>query len=182
VSHPVDAIIFATGFRTNPFLASLQIEGVGGHRLEEDWSRGAQAYYGLSVAGYPNFFMMYGPNTNLGHNSIIFMLECQMSYILSALQAMVGRDLRYLDLRREVMDAFNRDLQEALKNTAWAAAGQSWYKDEAGRITNNWPYSTAFYWWQTRRINLRDYDCEPRAAVRQPLLVGAQAAAQRAAA
>ncbi|HVM97796.1 MAG TPA: NAD(P)/FAD-dependent oxidoreductase, partial [Candidatus Acidoferrales bacterium] len=65
VSHPVDAIIFATGFRTNPFLASMQIEGVGGHRLEEDWSHGAQAYYGLTVTGYPNFFMMYGPNTNL---------------------------------------------------------------------------------------------------------------------
>ncbi|MBI3785626.1 MAG: NAD(P)/FAD-dependent oxidoreductase [Deltaproteobacteria bacterium] len=180
--HPVDAIIYATGFRTNPFLAPMHIEGIGGHRLEEDWSQGAHAYYGLTVAGYPNFFMMYGPNTNLGHNSIIFMLECQISYILSAVQMLIGRDLRYLDLRRDVMDAFNRQLQEALKQTAWAAAGQSWYKDEAGRITNNWPHSTAVYWWHTRHINLRDYRSEPRAAAMHPLLVGAQAATQRAAA
>jgi len=155
--HPVDAIIFATGFRTNPFLASLRIEGLGGRTLEADWSAGAHAYLGLTVAGYPNFFMLYGPNTNLGHNSIIFMLEAQMRYVLSALDALATPGTRFLDVRREVMEAFNRDVERGLATTAWAASGASWYKDSAGRITNNWPYSTLRYWWRTRRIALREY-------------------------
>jgi cation diffusion facilitator CzcD-associated flavoprotein CzcO len=181
-AHAVDAIIFATGFRTNPFLAPMHIEGIGGRKLEDDWSQGAHAYYGLSVSGYPNFFMLYGPNTNLGHNSIIFMLECQIDYVVSAVRALVERDLRYVDVRREVMQAFNDDLQGSLQKTAWAAAGASWYKDEAGRITNNWPHSTAWYWWRTRRINLSDYRAEPRAKPSEAVPVAARTTAQQAAA
>jgi len=155
--HPVDAIILATGFRTNPFLAHVAIEGVGGRALATEWAEGAHAYYGLAVAGFPNFFMLYGPNTNLGHNSIIFMMEAQIRYILSALRALEERDLRYLDVRRDAMDAFNDELQAALRTSAWAAAGESWYKDAAGRITNNWPWSTLWYWWKTRRVELDQY-------------------------
>ena len=160
----LDAIVLATGFKTNPFLAPMHIEGVGGRQLEDDWADGARAYYGLTVSGYPNFFMLYGPNTNLGHNSIIFMMECQMTYILDAIRALDAGDLAYLDLRREVLDEFNEKLQAELRGTAWAAAGQSWYKDAAGRITNNWPYSTFWYWWCTRRIDLTKYRLVTRAA------------------
>jgi cation diffusion facilitator CzcD-associated flavoprotein CzcO len=155
--HPVDAVVYATGFRTNPFLAPMRIEGLGGRLLADEWVEGAHAYYGLTVSGFPNFFMLYGPNTNLGHNSIIFMMEAQMRYVLSALDALESGGLRYLDLRRDVMDAFNAELQAALRETAWAAAGASWYKDAAGRITNNWPWSTLWYWWKTRRIVLDEY-------------------------
>jgi hypothetical protein len=156
--------VLATGFRTNPFLAPMQLEGLGGRTLDEDWKIGAQAYYGLTISGYPNFFMLYGPNTNLGHNSIIFMMECQMSYILSAIRALDEGGFKYLDLRPEVMAEFNRELQAELRGTSWAAAGQSWYKDAAGRITNNWPYSTAWYWWRTRRLDIRQYRAVKRDA------------------
>lgn len=152
----VDAVIFATGFRTNPFLAGLRIEGLNGQLLERDWAEGARAYYGITVPGYPNFFMLYGPNTNLGHNSILFMLECQFQYILEALRVL-RNGAAYLDVRRDVFEAFNREIQAALQRTAWARVDHSWYKDEAGRITNNWPYSTLWYWWKTRHLNLADY-------------------------
>ena len=172
--HAADAIVLATGFRTNPFLATLDIEGRDGHVLAEDWAKGAHAYYGLTVAGFPNFFMLYGPNTNLGHNSIIFMLECQMRYVLSAIWRLEVDDLRFLDLKPEVMRRFNERLQAALRESAWAAAGPSWYKDARGRITNNWPWSTLWYWWQTRALNPADYEAVSRAAV-EPLTVVADA-------
>lgn len=163
-TRQLDAIVFATGFETNPFLAPMRVEGLDGRRLEDDWADGARAYYGMTVPGYPNFFMLYGPNTNLGHNSIVFMMECQMTYILAALRALDAGDLAYLDLRPEVLDEHDAELQTALEKTVWAAPGRSWYKDAAGRITNNWPYSTFWYWWCTRRIDLGDYRLLSRAA------------------
>jgi len=101
--------------------------------------------------------MMYGPNTNLGHNSIIFMIECQTRYIMDCLRQMVVRDVPALDLRREVMDAYNARIQQELAATVWARTGSSWYKDAKGRITNNWSGSTLRYWWHTRRADLGDY-------------------------
>lgn len=163
-THPLDVLVLATGFRTNPFLASMRIEGLGGRTLEQDWAHGARAYYGITVAGYPNFFMLYGPNTNLGHNTIIFMLECQIAYILSALRALDDEDLRYLDLQPVVMDAYNAEIQAVLRDSAWAAAGDSWYKDAEGHITNNWPWSTFAYWLRTRRFQRAAYRAARRAA------------------
>jgi cation diffusion facilitator CzcD-associated flavoprotein CzcO len=163
-THPLDVLVLATGFRTNPFLASIRVEGTGGQRLEDAWAHGARAYYGLTVAGFPNFFMLYGPNTNLGHNTIIFMLECQIAYILGALRTLEADGLASLDVRPEVLDAFDARIQGALADTAWAAAGQSWYKDASGRITNNWPFSTFRYWRETRRFDPRQYRAVPRAA------------------
>lgn len=159
--HEVDAIVFATGFRTNPFLAPMKIEGLAGRSLDADWAHGARAYFGLTMTGYPNFFMLYGPNTNLGHNSIIFMLECQIEYVMNAIHWLVRDDLKYVDLRPEVMEAFNEQLQRDLAGTSWAAAPESWYKD-AGRITNNWPYSTFEYWRRTRAMVHAEYRAEPR--------------------
>lgn len=167
--HPLDVVILATGFKTNPFLASLRIEGLGGRVLAEDWAHGARAYYGITVAGYPNFFMLYGPNTNLGHNSIIFMLECQIAYIMGALETLERDDLAYLDLQPVMMDAYNAEVQAALRDSAWAAAGDSWYKDAEGHITNNWPWSTFVYWLRTRHFDRAAYRAVRRRA-------GAQAA------
>jgi cation diffusion facilitator CzcD-associated flavoprotein CzcO len=162
--HELDAIVLATGFKTNPFLAPMRLVGLGGRSLEDDWSGGAKAYYGITVSGYPSFFMLYGPNTNLGHNSIIFMMECQATYVLKAIEALDRKNLKYLDLRTEVMEAYDAEIQQDLRGTAWSAAGPSWYKDATGRITNNWPHSTFWYWWCTRRFDLTDY----RAVVRDP--------------
>ena len=103
------------------------------------------------MSGFPNFFMTYGPNTNLGHNSIIFMIECQTRYILQCIERLRKGDLAYLDLRSEVQAAFNEKIQAELQRTVWAETDHSWYKDEAGRITNNWSGTTTRYWWKTRK-------------------------------
>jgi cation diffusion facilitator CzcD-associated flavoprotein CzcO len=156
-SRAVDAVIFATGFETTRFLAPMAIQGRAGRRLESEWRDGPRAYLGMTTAGFPNFFMMYGPNTNLGHNSIIFMIECQARYIVDCIRQIITRNLLYIDLRRDVMDAFNVELQRELQRTAWAATGKSWYKNEAGVITNNWSGTTTRYWWRTRKADLDRY-------------------------
>ena len=146
---PLDVIILATGFRSTEFLVPMQITGRWGRRLVDDWERGAQAYLGLSVPGYPNLFLMYGPNTNLGHNSILFMLECQARHIVSCVKAMQHGE--EWEVRRDLFESFNAELQADLKRTVWDEVASSWYKDDAGRITNNWGSGTPRYWWLTRR-------------------------------
>jgi cation diffusion facilitator CzcD-associated flavoprotein CzcO len=155
-THPADAIILATGFLTNEFLAPVKIRGLEGRLLEDDWKDGAEAYLGITVAGFPNLFMTYGPNTNLGHNSIIFMIECQTRYILQCIERLRQGDLAYLDLHPEVQARFNAKIQAELRRTVWAETDHSWYKDAAGRITNNWSGTTTRYWWKTRKV---DFGC-----------------------
>ena len=161
----VDAIVLATGFETTAFLAPMTIEGTGGRSLHDEWRGHARAYLGLTISGFPNFFMMYGPNTNLGHNSIIFMIECQTSYILECLRQMDARDIATIDLRRDVLDAYNRQVQRELAGTVWAATDRSWYKTADGTITNNWSGTTFRYWRKTRRADLSCYDVTARGAV-----------------
>ena len=161
-AHPADVVILATGFQSTAFLAPMHIEGPGGRSLTAEWADGAHAYRGITVAGFPNFFMMYGPNTNLGHNSIIFMLESQTRYILGGIRTLIARNLRYLDVDPEVMRAYDERVQAELADTVWAATGKSWYKTDAGRITNNWSGSTLRYWWTTRRFDCEHYRAQPR--------------------
>jgi cation diffusion facilitator CzcD-associated flavoprotein CzcO len=156
-THTADAIILATGFRSTEFLAPMEIRGLEGRSLEMEWKEGAQAYLGITVSGFPNFFMAYGPNTNLGHNSIIFMIECQTRYILQCIDRLRKGDLAFLDLRPEVQAAFNTKIQAELRRTVWAETDHSWYKDEAGRITNNWSGTTTRFWWKTRKLELSGY-------------------------
>ncbi len=160
--YPVDAVILATGFESTSFLAPMEITGTGGRSLQEEWRDGARAYLGMTVPGFPNFFMTYGPNTNLGHNSIVFMIECQARYIVDCVRAIVARDLAYIELHREAFEAYNERLQEELSRTVWAATGKSWYKTEAGLITNNWSGTTARYWWATRKADLGRFHLEAR--------------------
>ena len=161
--HPADVIILATGFESTSFLVPMRVEGIGGRVLEEVWRDGAEAYLGISVAGFPNFFMLYGPNTNLGHNSIIFMLECQVRYIMDCVRTLAARDLAYLDVRADAMQAYNQRLRASLERSVWAKTGKSWYKRADGRITNNWSGTTVAYWWRTRRADLRRYHQKARA-------------------
>jgi cation diffusion facilitator CzcD-associated flavoprotein CzcO len=161
-AHPVDALILATGFQTTAFLAPMRIVGLDGRSLDAEWADGARAYRGITVSGFPNLFLMYGPNTNLGHNSIIFMIECQTRYILGAIRTLIERELAWLDLPRSVMDADDARTQAALAGTVWAATGKSWYKTEQGRITNNWSGSTVRYWWVTRRFDRERYRGQAR--------------------
>jgi cation diffusion facilitator CzcD-associated flavoprotein CzcO len=160
---PIDVLIYATGFESTAFLAPMEICGrAEGRLLQDEWAGGAKAYLGISVAGFPNMFLMYGPNTNLGHNSIIFMIECQANYILNCLKRMDETASSTIDLRREVMDEFDAIQQKELQQRVWASTGKSWYKNEAGRITNNWSGSTIRYWWNTIRADRAAYQFEGR--------------------
>jgi cation diffusion facilitator CzcD-associated flavoprotein CzcO len=165
---PLDVLILSTGFATTEFLAPIELSGLAGASLRDEWRQGARAYKGISLSGFPNFFMMYGPNTNLGHNSIIFMIECQTRYILGCIRALRERGLAWLDLRREVMEAWNDRLQEELARTVWNDTDHSWYKNAAGRITNNWSGSTLRYWWTTRSADLDAYHQVARRAAAAP--------------
>jgi len=158
----VDAIIYATGFQTTEFLAPMKIQGVAGKSLDRTWKDGARAYLGMSVAGFPNMFLMYGPNTNLGHNSIIFMIECQTRYIIDCIQQAVRRGLKWIDVRADVMEAYNAAIQEKLASSVWAQVDHSWYKNDNGVITNNWSGSTVEYWWKTRHADLGIYHQQAR--------------------
>lgn len=157
VARPADTIVFGTGFETTGFLAPLAIEGLGGAKLDEVWRDGATAHLGVTVAGFPNLFLLYGPNTNLGHNSIIFMIECQVGYAVQCIQELSKRRASWLEVRREVMDRYNQRLQTALSKTAWTAGCSSWYKTASGKVVNNWSGFTTDYWLRTRRPNWRDY-------------------------
>lgn len=152
-----DAIIHATGFETTTFLAPLAIEGRRGQKLDFVWRNGAEGYLGISVPGFPNFFMLYGPNTNLGHNSIIFMIECQVNYVVRCLQELARRDVAFMEVRSDVTERFNADLQRKLAKTAWVAGCASWYKNDAGKVVNNWSGFTTDYWLRTRRPRASDF-------------------------
>jgi cation diffusion facilitator CzcD-associated flavoprotein CzcO len=153
-----DVIIYATGFQATDFLAPMTVIGAGGRSLRDEWQAGARAYLGVTVSGFPNLFMLYGPNTNLGHNSILVMIEAQVGYIIDAIRQMDARGVRRLDVKRAVMDEYNRWLQRDLAKSVWAADKQSWYKLADGTITNNWPHSTIRYRKLLRSADLGAYE------------------------
>lgn len=158
VDHPLDVLIFATGFETTDWHWSLDVIGRDGVRLSDVWKDGPEAYLGLTVSGFPNLFMQYGPNTNLGHNSITFMLERQSEYIVQALLEIERRGLCAMEPAREVQDRFNREQQEALARTTWAdPRGHNWYVNAAGRNTQNWHSHTRDYAAATKNVNFEDY-------------------------
>jgi cation diffusion facilitator CzcD-associated flavoprotein CzcO len=155
--HACDVLIYGTGFDTTHFLAPLEIHGVGGRTLTEAWKDGAEAYLGVTISGFPNLFMLYGPNTNLGHNSIIVMLEAQGDYIVKCLRELRRRKAKALDVKPAAFTAFNARLQHDLESTAWAGECSSWYKTASGKITNNWSDDTANYRKRTARPVFEDY-------------------------
>jgi len=155
--RPADVIVLATGFKATEYLKGMDIVGVGGRRLHDDWSEVAHAYMGLTVSGYPNFFMLYGPNTNQGGNSIIVILEAQAGYVLSALRAMRRRRASAVDVRREVMDAYNHELAEALAGTIWSDGCDSYFKNARGKIATQLPQTSRWYADRTRRFQMREY-------------------------
>ncbi len=156
--HELDTLIYATGFESTRLLAPMEFEGLDGRRLSEAWRAGAEAYRGIAVAGFPNLFIVYGPNTNLGHNSIVFMIECQLRSILQLVKRLAQGRARYVDVRADAMSAYNTAIQRRLAETVWAAECGNWYKNEAGKITNNWPGFTLSYWRQMRTINDSDWN------------------------
>lgn len=155
--HPVDAIVLATGFATAQYLAAVRVIGRGGRELNATWQEAPEAYLGITVAGFPNLFLLMGPNTGLGHNSMIFMIEAQARYALQAIQALRAHRLRSLEVRPPVQAAFNQELQARLRRTVWASGCQSWYLGRDGRNLALWPGLTISYYLRTRRLALTDY-------------------------
>jgi len=159
--RPADVIIYGTGFQATQFLTPMQVSGHGGVRLHDAWRDGAQAYFGITVSGFPNFFMLYGPNTNLGGNSIIYMLEGQIGYVLGALRALDQHRLAWLDVRPDVQEKFNTWVQSASRTSVWETGCHSWYT-VGGRNINNWPDYTFLYRYRVRRFDLAAYRVMPR--------------------
>jgi cation diffusion facilitator CzcD-associated flavoprotein CzcO len=156
--RPVDTLILATGFHVADQPAGRRLRGRDGRLMSEVWEDSAQAYLGTAVAGFPNLFLLVGPNTGLGHNSIVYMIESQITYVMAGLRAMARAGVSVVDLRPEVQDAYNRRVQADMAGTVWTAGGcASWYLDSAGRNTTLWPGSTWAFRRQTRRFRLADY-------------------------
>ncbi len=155
--HDVDAIILGTGFAASEFLAPMTITGRQGVTLNEAWAEGAEAYKGISVNGFPNLFILYGPNTNLAHNSIVYMLESQVRYVMGCLEALEKYPGAAMDVLPERQKAFSSAIQSGLEGSVWASGCSSWYLDENGKNTVNWPGFTFNYHLSTRRVDTNDY-------------------------
>jgi hypothetical protein len=140
----------------------MSVTGLGGRELHDAWREGAEAYLGITVSGFPNFFMLYGPNTNLGGNSIIYMLEGQIGYVLGALQALEDEGLGWVDVRPDVQRAFNAWVDTASRTSVWQSGCHNWYTTASGRNTNNWPDYTFLYRHRVRRFDLARYRVMPK--------------------
>jgi cation diffusion facilitator CzcD-associated flavoprotein CzcO len=157
----LDALVLATGFTpTDPRIAR-QLRGAGDRTLSEAWQGSPQAYLGTTVAGFPNLFLLYGPNVNLGHSSIVYMLESQIAYVLDALRVMDARGAAAVEIRPEAQAAWNAELQRRLQRTVWNTGGcASWYLDANGRNSTMWPGFTFEYRRRTRRFDAEQYDLD----------------------
>lgn len=156
-SHAVDIVIFATGFKANEFLQPMQINGRDGQRLHDFWGDRPKAMGGMVAPGFPNFFMLYGPNTNLGHNSIIFMVERQVDFIIQCLRHMQQTGSREVEVRQEALDRYDETVQQQLRTSIWASGCTSWYKTADGSQPNNWPGSATAFWRRMKRPTFTDF-------------------------
>ncbi|MGQ0618556.1 MAG: flavin-containing monooxygenase [Panacagrimonas sp.] len=164
VERPADTIIYGTGFQVSDPIGPMKIFGAEGKEVRETWKdSGTEAYLGVSVSGFPNFFLLLGPNTGLGHTSIVFMIEAQVNYVMQAVKTIIRQRLRSLDVKAVVQERFNKKLQKRLDEAVWSSGGcQSWYLDEFGKNRTLWPSFTFEYWMRTRKFEAQKYDLDDR--------------------
>jgi cation diffusion facilitator CzcD-associated flavoprotein CzcO len=161
----VDTIILGTGFHvTDPPTAKL-VRGRDGRTLAERMSGGIQAYLGATMSGLPNFFKLIGPNTGLGHNSMVFMIEAQLRYVMDALRVMDEQQIATFEVRPEAMAAYNAQIQSRMPGTVWMSGCASWYLDASGKNTTIWPDFTWRFRHRTRRFDTRAYELRHAADV-----------------
>jgi cation diffusion facilitator CzcD-associated flavoprotein CzcO len=174
-TRELDTIILGTGFHVTDMPVGNWVYGAGGQTLADTWKGSPQAYLGASVAGFPNLFLLIGPNTGLGHNSLVFMLESQLNHVMGCLRFMRRHGLHTFEVREEVQARFNERIQRRLQGTVWNSGGcASWYIDENGNNTAIWPGFTWPFRSRTRHFRADDYRLLPR---RQPTNVAHQAPA-----
>jgi 4-hydroxyacetophenone monooxygenase len=158
--HEADVIVYGTGFAASDFLTPMKVTGRGGIDLHERWGGDARAYLGITLPEFPNFFMLYGPNTNIVANgSIIYFSECEVHYILGCIHEMLVGNLRAIEPSTEAHDDYNAEVDGQNLHMAWGAASvNTWYRNRAGRISQNWPFTLLDFWQRTRRPDLEHYE------------------------
>jgi len=158
IERPVDAIIYGTGFHVTDMAVGGMVSGRDGQTLDELWRGSPRAFLGTSVPGFPNMFLLAGPNTGIGHTSLVFLLECQVAYVFDCLRVMVDQGLDTVEVKRQAWEAYNEELQARSQGTVWLTGGcQSWYLDVNGLNTTLYPDFTFKFRARTRRFNLDDY-------------------------
>ncbi|MEO8972812.1 MAG: NAD(P)/FAD-dependent oxidoreductase [Ktedonobacteraceae bacterium] len=162
--YEADTIICATGFHVTDSQLPQCIHGRGGQSLADSWQSGSHAYLGTTVAGFPNLFLLIGPNTGLGHNSMVFMIQAQLSYILDCLRKMDRHQLHTVEVQPAIQKAFNTEMQKRMQGTVWTSGCASWYLDASGHNTTLWPGFTFEFRRRTRHFDQQHYDLTPQQA------------------
>ncbi|KAI9005990.1 4-hydroxyacetophenone monooxygenase [Gaertneriomyces semiglobifer] len=160
ITHEVDAVVFATGFQIKDVYSHVEIIGKGGKRLLDQWDMGEKpkVYLGMASHGFPNLWFLMGPYTGLGHNSIIFMIECQVGYITRALTHQITHSISYLEPTAEAESKWVAKVLKDIKSTTWVNGGcKSWYQNDSGEVICLWPGSCTGYWYELKRIHLDDW-------------------------
>ena len=158
--HEFDVLVYGTGFQPSRFLTPMKVVGRGGVNIHEQWDGDARAYLGITVPGFPNFFVLYGPNTNIVVNgSIIWFTECEVRYVMDCLRTVLAGDHTALDCRRDVHDRYNVEIDAENMRMAWGVSNvNSWYKNAKGRVAQNWPFPLLEYWHRTQHVDVADYE------------------------
>ena len=154
----LDALILGTGFYAAEQVAPFEVKGRAGVDLAEVWRDGAEAYLGTTVSGFPNWFMIVGPNTGLGHSSMVYIIESQIAYILSALEVLESPGVRFVDVKAREQRLYNRRLHERLRRSVWDSGCASWYRTRDGKNTVLWPGFTFEFRAATRSLDVDDYE------------------------
>ncbi len=166
----IDTLIYATGFDAASYEKGLAIQGMNSQQLSDCWAKaGPEAYLGTTISGFPNLFSIIGPNTGLGHNSMIHMMESQYNYILSYLDLLEQRDALYLDVKCERQAAYNAEIQTQLAGMVWSTGCNSWYQMDNGKNTTLWPGPTTTYRQRTRKVEVGDYVIQEKGAISDAL-------------
>ena len=162
----IDCLIYGTGFITDPriYLQPFSCLGEHGVELKQAWKDGAESYYGISHKGFPNLFQLLGPNTVLAHNSVIFMIEAQVDYILQMMDLVTQSQSNAIVVKDQVQDQFNQDVQDMLNNTVWQSGCVSWYQQDGGKNFALWPTYTWKYWLKTKSLHPSDFRLISKAA------------------
>ena len=169
--RPIDCLIYGTGFITDPriYMKNFQCTGLDGVELNEMWKQGAESYYGICVKDFPNLFQLLGPNTLLAHNSVIFMIEAQVEYILQLMQLVDQSQSDAIMVKDQAQDTFNQQVQHMFEKTVWQSGCVNWYQQEGGKNFALWPTYTWKYWLKTKKPNAK---CQmPNAKCQMPQII-----------
>jgi cation diffusion facilitator CzcD-associated flavoprotein CzcO len=156
--RPIDVIILATGFAVGFSTAPFPVIGRGGRSINDAWTQGAVAYKGMTISGFPNWFIMMGPNTGPGHTSVLVFTESQIAYALQAIRTLMAGDVKYVDIRQDVQDTYNAQLQRRMRHTVWSSGCKSWYLDDTGVNRTLFPGFASEYCLRTRRFVPSEYE------------------------